>query len=171
MGLDTVELVMAWEEEFGIAISDSDAEKMLTVRNAIDHIALRLGVADGPGVCPSMRAFHRLRRDFRLAGFRRRDIRPSTRYQELLSNRAQWLGMRMLPTFRALPPYRKLKKMTLGDSVQWVLDDDRLTWRRPDEPLTKPWLRVQVRQIIVEQLGVDRGFRDDDEFIRDLGAG
>ena len=37
--LDTVELVMAFEEEFGIEIPDEDAEKIQTVQNAIDYIA------------------------------------------------------------------------------------------------------------------------------------
>jgi acyl carrier protein len=36
--LDTVELVMALEEEFGIEIPDEDAEKMLTVGEAIKYI-------------------------------------------------------------------------------------------------------------------------------------
>ena len=36
--LDTVELVMAFEEEFGSEISDSDAEKILTVGDAIIFI-------------------------------------------------------------------------------------------------------------------------------------
>lgn len=36
--LDTVELVMALEEEFGIEIPDEDAEKIATVQNAIDYI-------------------------------------------------------------------------------------------------------------------------------------
>ena len=36
--LDTVELVMAFEEEFGSEISDSDAEKILTVGEAIKFI-------------------------------------------------------------------------------------------------------------------------------------
>ncbi|MCK4508427.1 MAG: acyl carrier protein [Desulfuromonadales bacterium] len=36
--LDTVELVMALEEEFDIEISDEDAEKIQTVQNAIDYI-------------------------------------------------------------------------------------------------------------------------------------
>jgi len=36
--LDTVELVMAFEEAFGIEIPDEDAEKIKTVRNAIDYV-------------------------------------------------------------------------------------------------------------------------------------
>ena len=36
--LDTVELVMAFEEEFGAEISDSDAEKILTVGDAVKFI-------------------------------------------------------------------------------------------------------------------------------------
>ncbi|MBI5038552.1 MAG: acyl carrier protein [Nitrospirae bacterium] len=36
--LDTVELVMAFEEEFGIEIPDDDAEKIITVQNSIDYI-------------------------------------------------------------------------------------------------------------------------------------
>jgi acyl carrier protein len=36
--LDTVELVMAFEEEFGIEIPDEDAEKILTVGKAIEYI-------------------------------------------------------------------------------------------------------------------------------------
>ncbi len=36
--LDTVELVMAFEEEFGCEIPDEAAEKILTVKDAIDYI-------------------------------------------------------------------------------------------------------------------------------------
>ncbi len=36
--LDTVELVMAFEEEFGLEIPDDAAEKIVTVKNAIDFI-------------------------------------------------------------------------------------------------------------------------------------
>jgi acyl carrier protein len=36
--LDTVELVMAFEEGFNIEIPDEDAEKIATVKNAIDYI-------------------------------------------------------------------------------------------------------------------------------------
>ena len=36
--LDTVELVMALEEEFGVEIPDEDAEKITRVREAVDYI-------------------------------------------------------------------------------------------------------------------------------------
>ena len=36
--LDTVELVMAFEEEFGCEIPDDAAEKILTVKDAIDYV-------------------------------------------------------------------------------------------------------------------------------------
>ncbi|HWG57649.1 MAG TPA: acyl carrier protein [Candidatus Acidoferrales bacterium] len=36
--LDTVELVMAFEEAFGIEIPDEDAEKIATVKDAIEYI-------------------------------------------------------------------------------------------------------------------------------------
>ena len=36
--LDTVELVMAFEEEFEIEIPDEEAEEIATVKNAVDYI-------------------------------------------------------------------------------------------------------------------------------------
>ena len=36
--LDTVELVMAFEEEFGCEIPDDAAEKILTVKDAVDFL-------------------------------------------------------------------------------------------------------------------------------------
>jgi acyl carrier protein len=36
--LDTVELVMALEEEFGTEIPDEDAEKITTIQQAIDYV-------------------------------------------------------------------------------------------------------------------------------------
>jgi acyl carrier protein len=40
--LDTVELVMALEEEFGIEIPDEDAEKIITVGDAVKYIDSKL---------------------------------------------------------------------------------------------------------------------------------
>ena len=41
--LDTVELVMALEEEFETEIPDEDAEKITTVKQAIDYVNQHLG--------------------------------------------------------------------------------------------------------------------------------
>ena len=43
--LDQVELIMAMEEEFGISISDEEAEKIATVRDAIEYIQKEKGEA------------------------------------------------------------------------------------------------------------------------------
>lgn len=40
--LDTVELVMALEEEFDAEIPDEEAEKITTVQQAVDYIASRM---------------------------------------------------------------------------------------------------------------------------------
>ena len=40
--LDTVELVMAFEEEFGCEIPDEEAEKIATVQDAVDYIDAHL---------------------------------------------------------------------------------------------------------------------------------
>lgn len=39
--LDTIELIMAFEEEFGIQIPDEDAQTITTVRSAIDYLAAK----------------------------------------------------------------------------------------------------------------------------------
>ena len=40
--LDTVELIMQFEEEFGIEIPDEDAENLLSVGQAVDFISNKL---------------------------------------------------------------------------------------------------------------------------------
>jgi acyl carrier protein len=41
--LDTVELVMAFEDAFGVEIADEDAEKIRTVRDAIEYVTKHAG--------------------------------------------------------------------------------------------------------------------------------
>lgn len=43
--LDTVELVMEFEKEFGIQVPDEDAEKIRTVGDAINYLKQKLGQA------------------------------------------------------------------------------------------------------------------------------
>lgn len=41
--LDQVELIMAMEEEFGISISDEEAQKIATVKDAVEYVKKALG--------------------------------------------------------------------------------------------------------------------------------
>lgn len=41
--LDTVELIMGLEDEFGLEISDEEAEKIRTVKDAVTYIQAKLG--------------------------------------------------------------------------------------------------------------------------------
>jgi acyl carrier protein len=41
--LDLVELIMAFEEEFGIEISDKEAQEIITVGQAVDYLVKHLG--------------------------------------------------------------------------------------------------------------------------------
>jgi acyl carrier protein len=44
--LDTVELVMALEEQFETEIPDEDAQKILTVQDAIEYVSSRAGTVE-----------------------------------------------------------------------------------------------------------------------------
>lgn len=44
--LDRVELIIAMEEEFGIAIEDADAEKLLTFGDALEYVESRMSKKD-----------------------------------------------------------------------------------------------------------------------------
>jgi acyl carrier protein len=47
MGLDSVELIMSIEKEFGIEIADRDAEKVATVGGMHDYVFAKLCERDG----------------------------------------------------------------------------------------------------------------------------
>jgi acyl carrier protein len=83
MGLDTVELVMAFEDEFGIAIKDDDATRLTTPGEVADYVLARVRTsAEQP--CPSQAGFYRLRRVLTSTfGFPRAAIRPHMPLKEL----------------------------------------------------------------------------------------
>jgi hypothetical protein len=47
MGLDTVELLMAFEEKFGVSITDEDATRLTTPRKVTDYIVSKV---EGRGI-------------------------------------------------------------------------------------------------------------------------
>ena len=79
MGLDDLELIMALEEEFSVALSDEEARGALTTVGAtVDTIYARLRQSeDGP--CPSQQAFYQIRKILmEQLGVARHEIRPDT---------------------------------------------------------------------------------------------
>lgn len=63
MGLDAVELVVRFEDSFGIAISDEAASKLTTPREVTDYIMSQVPT-DGQPACLSQQAFYFLRQGF-----------------------------------------------------------------------------------------------------------
>lgn len=61
MGLDSVELLMAYEEEFGVQFDNIDAENCSTPRHIVDYIYERVRkTKDEP--CPSLVGFYKIRK-------------------------------------------------------------------------------------------------------------
>jgi acyl carrier protein len=84
MGLDGVELVMAVEDEFQIAISDSEANECSTVRKLVElvHSRLRQSSTD---LCPSQRSFYLARQKLiSILHTPRKKIKPETELSEII---------------------------------------------------------------------------------------
>lgn len=117
MGLDAVELLMAFEEEFDLTIPDADAEKLCTPNQVVDYLVPRLKdrgkITPPPNPCLSQQSFYRLRNVLiSELGIDRRRIRPGTPIRELLGKqtREQWARLRWsghsvgLPSLQCTPP-------------------------------------------------------------------
>lgn len=243
MGLDGVEIVMAVEDRFGIAIEDSDAEKMLTPRDLIDCVMRKVGYTDH-AQCLTQRAFNRLRASLmRKLGLKRNQIKPTTLLADLFprnNSREQiqlilddlgivkpielvrpgwlhktivalifaggataWFFLAMRPAAssnilyalattspvgvavifmvawgfllfyltRSLKLEFKSNMKTVGHFSRWVLAFG------PDVVKTPPgeWSREQVAEavkaIVVDILGCGKEYREDAQFVKDLGMG
>jgi acyl carrier protein len=85
MGLDSVELVMEFEEAFGIKLEDEEVTKTVTPRMVIDLIFSKLKTAD-ERICRSQRAFYTIRRVLvQTFGLDRKSITPDMRLRDSIS--------------------------------------------------------------------------------------
>jgi acyl carrier protein len=122
VGLDSVELVLAVEEEFGITIDDADAISLNTPRVVADYVASRLGTLSiDNGRCLSQAAFYRIRSVLvRQFGAMRQDVRPASPIDHFLKDnrRQQWHKLASSIEATQLPQLRCRKSMyyplTLG---------------------------------------------------------
>lgn len=92
MGLDSVELVIRFEDAFGLNISDDDACRMRTPRDVIEYVMTR--VEQSQSVCLSQQVFYSLRREWcEQLNVTRISLRPATLLDDLVhkrNRRATW---------------------------------------------------------------------------------
>ncbi len=174
MGLDSVELVLAWEDSFGIQISDAEAERIFTTRQAAERIYEQLR-SSGPEDfgCLSLRAFNKLRRAFLDEGIPRHAVRPEARVTHLLPSRQRRDALIMVCQRAGLEPPRRLPfglQLTFGRVRDIVIDaviGQHSSLRLPGHGWSLSQVREVVRAVIYAQLALRR-FSDDADFIKDL---
>jgi hypothetical protein len=178
MGLDTVEIVMCWEESLGVSVSDGDAVTLVTPAKAVDHLARLTGASDEDiGVCLGQRAFHRIRQCLsENLSVSRSSVTPDLRLRDLLPNRGahrSWcrfatdLGFGDLVATLGLPLFGA-GSTSIKDIVTQLVARRSSRLVQPSERWTRQQLRAVVRTSVDYVAGV-KEFSDDDEFVGDMG--
>lgn len=166
MGLDTVELVMAYEEEFGIEIPDIDAEKIWTVGQMFEYVKKRLQSTPND-VCLSQQIFHKLRRALiQNYGIGRAAITMETRIRDLLDEKELAEGWPFMQIFVDLkmPPLAKTgfwhwvkmspEQLTIRDLITRLL---QLNFHAlPHQSTSDEELWTRVVDVVVRQANVRR---------------
>jgi hypothetical protein len=168
--MDTVELVMGFEEALGILIPDEDAARLLTPRRVLDYAAACLPVVHADG-CATQRTFYALRRGFRACGVHV-ELRPATPLRALTDRQGWtvlWTRVRVAVGNAGWPasvPYPGLLSdgpATLGQLTRHVAVASLVT----DAGWTRERIEFVIRQVMWDVAGID-DFSLDDEFVRDL---
>src|SRR5262245_50191926 len=174
MGLDAVEIVMGWEESFGISIADTEAVALRTPRQSIDLIATKLAAQDEVrGACITLRAFHRLRRSIATAAaVPSSSVRLEARLRDLVrtERRRTWDAVRCSCGISSLPGLGWFSPRTVRDLTRWTVTHAAKELKQPGESWTRWEIRSVVRAVIADVTGVE-DFEDDDDFIHDIGVG
>ena len=86
MGLDSVELVMAIEDKFGISIPDAECEQIATVQQMADSVFEKIKLNPNQK-CLSQIVFYRIRRAFEQFENEKNTITPNSKMSDLLSKK------------------------------------------------------------------------------------
>lgn len=180
VGLDTVELVMAYEEEFGIEIPDIDAEKICTVGQMFEYVKKRLQ-STPPAACLSQRIFHKLRKALiQNYGMSRAAITIDTRLKDVLEEKELAEGWPFMEIFAEL----KMPPITKTGFWHWVkTSPEKLTVRElitrllqlnfhalPHQSTSDEDIWTRVVDVVVRQANVRRDeVTYEASYTRDLG--
>ena len=174
MGLDGVELVIAWEEVFGISISNEEAGAMFTTRQAAECIFEKVR-STGPEDrgCLASRAFFRLRKAFEEEGVSRQAVRPDVKLSSLLPSRNRRDALNVVRERAGFPALHRLPfglQFSLGRVRDMIFDavvEQHAVLRLPGHGWSLVQVREVVRAVIYAQLAL-RKFSDDAQFVKDL---
>ncbi len=177
MGLESVELVMAFEEAFEIDIPDAVASGMITPRQTIDYVASRLATVPA-GRCLTQQIFYRLRRGLRAESGAGHAFRPATKVREIAEKR-EWPGLwTRVREAAGAPgwPDRIPRKGWLIDGPETLREltvHIAMHLPSPDVGRGESWTRerieLTVRRTVWDSLRV-KGFALDDQYVRDMGV-
>lgn len=181
MGLESVELAMAIEEEFGLEIKEDDAFYLTTVGAVFDYLRSKLTKIQ-PEDCLTQKVFYKLRRALiENYGLQRHMISPDTVLSNLISRKEIEEGWPYLQMFIELrtPSYKKaceifglefnVEVLTLRQIVKRLisLNIEKLNVLAPEDK--EIWDRLV--NTIVSQINVHRDeITMDASFAKDLGV-
>lgn len=177
MGLESVEIVVAWEMSLGIAIPDEKISEVRTPAEAVELLATLVPIIGNSGLCLVQQAFFRVR-NILVENFDvpRRLIHTTSRFSSLLPKKGsvkhwrqfrQSLGEPSITTVIGWPLWGPSGTKVEDACIQLVAENARsLNTARAG------WTFSQLREIVhcsvIHVAGV-RKFKDSDRFIDDIG--
>lgn len=185
MGLDSVELALAMEEEFGVMIPDDELYKMLTVGDTFEYLKQRLK-SSPPEHCAKQRIFFRFRNALiKNYNISRNQIKVDTKLNEIVPTEELKQGWPFLKKYIDLeyPDYEESEKwfgltmgvhkntdkLTIGEIVTTMvtLNEEKII----PEPGTHDQLWVSLTKLIKNQTGVKtQEIQPDSRYVKDLGV-
>lgn len=175
MGLDGVEFVMALEEAFGLAIPDSDAERLVTPGHVVRYLEGRLQA--GTSGCLEQRAFYALRRAaMSVLHLPRSAFRPETQWEPVLGSRHRRHTWKLLHSATGVAPWPKMSvwgsipasAASMGDTARYLASYGVPSLQRHGEGWSTAQIQTTVTRLMADTLGIEK-FDWDQSFVQDLG--
>jgi hypothetical protein len=177
MGLDGVEIIMGWENAFGIRIADKDAGQLRTTRMAFDLIGKMVNASDASApYCLTARAFYKLRQSLgAVTGVPRAAVLPASKIRDVFKGpdrKTHWRAVGERLGTPKLPPFGPalswiISPKSVREMAEWLVVNCPRIFLGPDERWSRGHVRTIVRTVISDVTGIKK-FSDDADFVHDL---
>jgi hypothetical protein len=174
MGLDAVEIILAWEMAFCIELEDQEVERLSTAQMAIDLISAKVGaIAQQDHEPLEELVFQRFQNAFSVVlQIPTEQIQHTSKLRTLLPKKKPKEALPRIYTHIELPEVPwfgwgvgiLLEPMTVGSLVDEAIASYPRHFLPPDTPWTIVQVRTVVRAAIRKVIGTE-DFQDNDNFI------